>query len=519
MNRVSPPPDEVARVSPHANWWERRSTVVTLALLAMLPLLYPAIPPLVDLFGHMGRYRVELDLAHSPDLQRFWGFHWAAIGNLGADLLMMVLGPFIGLEPATKLIVLLIPPLTVAGFLFVAREVHGEVPPTAYFAIPFVFGHPFMFGFVNYVLSIALAFLAFGLWLRLGRLGRTWLRAALFVPISIAVFFAHTYGWGVLGLLCFSAEAVRQHDRGRPWFMAGIHAAIRASVMALPILITLLWRTEAGGGETYGWFEWPSKLAWVQLTLRDRWQWFDLAGVFIALAVLIAAMAAKGLTFSRNLAFSALVLLASFIIIPRTVFGSAYADMRVIPYVFATFLLAIRFKDQPPRAFGHSLAIAALAFCAVRLGGNTLSLGIAANDQSAKLEALNHVEQGARVLSLNGLRCGRTWALPRNSHLGAMVIVRRDGFSNDQWITVGLNLMDLRFGDAGFFSADPSQIVRPERCPDRLHLTIDQSLRNFPRELFDYVWLIDPPPYDSALVSDLEPIWRGPGSILYRVQR
>ncbi|MEO6432901.1 MAG: hypothetical protein ABIO29_02845 [Sphingomicrobium sp.] len=518
MNRASPPPVEVERISTHAHWWERRSTVIALALVAMVPLIYPQIPPLVDLFGHMGRYRVELDLATSTDLQRYWGFHWAAIGNLGADLLMMVLGPLLGLEPATKLIVLLIPPLTVAGFLFVAREVHGEVPPTAYFAVPFVFGHPFMFGFVNYVLSIALAFLAFGLWLRLGRQGRTWLRAALFVPISIVVFFTHTYGWGVLGLLCVSAEAVRQHDRGRGWFMAGVHAAIRASVMALPIVITLIWRTESGGGESFGWFELPSKWTWVQLTLRDRWFWFDLAGVFIAMAVLIAAALSKGLTFSRNLAFTALVLLASFIVIPRTVFGSAYADMRIIPYVFATALLAIRFKGQPPKAFGQALAIAAIAFCALRLGGNTLSLGIAANDQTAKLAALNHVEMGARVLSLDGLACGRVWSLPRNSHLGAMTIVRRNGFSNDQWITAGLNLMDLKYGSAGFFSVDPSQIVRPEQCPDRIHLTIDQTLRNFPRSEFDYVWLIDPPAYDPALVADLQPIWRGPGSILYRVQ-
>ena len=29
------------------------------------------------------------------------------------------------------------------------------------------------------------------------------------------VFFAHTYGWGLLGLMCFSADAVRLHDRGR----------------------------------------------------------------------------------------------------------------------------------------------------------------------------------------------------------------------------------------------------------------------------------------------------------------
>src|SRR5690606_35841199 len=121
------------------------------------------------------------------------------------------------------------------------------------------FGHPFMFGFANFALSMALALLAFGLWLRLGRLGKTRLRAWLFVPISFIVYFAHTFGWGTLGLLCFSAEAVRQHDRGRSWWLSIIRAAMHASSMALPALLIFLWRSEATGGLTRRWFDWAYK--------------------------------------------------------------------------------------------------------------------------------------------------------------------------------------------------------------------------------------------------------------------
>src|SRR3954454_21292656 len=172
-------------------WWENRLLIAALIVASAVPLLYPPIPPLVDLFGHMGRYRVELDLRHSAYLPLYYGYHWAAIGNLGVDLIVAALGPLIGLEPAVKLTVLAIPPLTVAGFLWVAREVHGRIPPTAWFAVPFVYGHPFLFGFVNFALSMALAFLAFGLWLHLARRGRLRLRAILFVPISLIVFFCH----------------------------------------------------------------------------------------------------------------------------------------------------------------------------------------------------------------------------------------------------------------------------------------------------------------------------------------
>src|SRR4051812_19098235 len=176
----------VAESTEARRWWEAPPFLALVVAATMLPLLYPPIPPLVDLFGHMGRYRVELDLHNSPWLQRYFDFRWGAIGNLGIDLLIVPLAPLLGLEPAVKLIVLLIPPLTAIGFLWVAREVHGRIPPTVFFAIPFIYGYPFLFGFVNFALSVAFAFLAFGLWLRLGRLDRTTLRSWLFVPISVA---------------------------------------------------------------------------------------------------------------------------------------------------------------------------------------------------------------------------------------------------------------------------------------------------------------------------------------------
>ena len=496
-------------------------TIVLVVLLTMVPLVYPPIPPLVDLFGHMGRYRVELDLHQSPWLQQYFNYHWAAIGNLGVDLLVLVLGPIMGLEPAVKLIVLATPPLTAIGFLWVAREVHGRIPPTALFALPFIYGYPFLFGFVNFTLSVAFAFLAFGLWLRLGRLDRTVVREWVFVPISLVVFFTHTYGWGLLGLMCFSAEAVRLHDRGRSWWRAGLEAALRASVMASPLLVMLIWRSETHGGQTSGWFEWKFKWVWIYSALRDRWKWFDIGSLVVPLLVFLYAIAnrifGKTLTLSRNLVFSAMVLAASYVILPRIVFGSAYADMRLVPYLAAVGLLAIRFRGPEMKKTGEVLAVLGMLFFATRTAANTISLARAADDQSAKLEALKFVPEGARVIALTGMTCAEYWPPLRNAHLGAMVIVRKNGFSNDQWLLEGINLLDLKYRAAGYFAADPSQLVRPNRCIDRLHRQIDDSLAALPRSDFDFVWLIDNPPYDHALVSDLTLVWRGPNSELYRL--
>ena len=499
-------------------WWESRLCLALVVLATMLPLIYPPVPPLVDLLGHMGRYRVELDLHHSPWLQQYYDYHWAAIGNLGVDLLVIPLSKLVGLEPAVKLIVLAIPPITAAGFLWVAREVHGRVPPTAFFALPFIYGYPFLFGFVNFALSVALAFVAFGLWLRLGRLEKTTLRSWLFAPISLIVFFCHTYGWGLLGLMCFSADAVRLHDRGRSWFRAGLEAALHTSVMAVPILVMLIWRSETHGGQTVDWFNWKIKWRWIYSALRDQWKWFDIGSLIVAAAVFVYALVSRKLTLSRNLAFSAIVLAACFAILPRIIFGSAYADMRLVPYLMAVALLAIRFRGAPNRTTAQVLAVIGLLFFATRTLANTISLGIAANDQTAKMKAIDLMPRGARVISLVGMTCQEHWPMLRNGHLGAMVIVRREGFANDQWVIEGVNLLNLKYKEAGYFAADPSQLVRPNRCIDRLHMQIDQSLSSLPRNDFDYVWLIDPSPYSPETVGDMKPVWRGPQSILYQTR-
>jgi hypothetical protein len=465
----------------------------------------------------MGRFRVELDGSHSATLQQYYSYHWAPIGNLGVDLLVRWFAPVLGLEAATKLVIVAIPMLTVAGLLWVAREVHGRVPPIAFLAIPFVYGHPFLYGFVNFALAMALAFLAFALWLRLGRLGSTWIRAAFFIPISFVIFFAHAFGWGLLGLMCLSAEAVRQRNSGAGWPQAIFQAAAQTSSMAAPLAIMILWRGNAHGPWAWAWFDWHAKLVWIETALRDRWAWLDVASVAMMLFVIIGAARDNRLGFARELSVPALVLTAVFLLLPTTLFGSAYADMRLVPYIFALALLSVRFTPQSARQ-ASIVAGLALAIVALRLGANTISLAFAADDQREKSGAVAHLPIGVRVVSFAGIECGGGWTLPRNIHLASLATVRRQAFANDQWVIEGAFGLEIKYRRAGDFGVDPSQQVLPNGCSDGVHRTIDHALKGFPRDAFDYVWLIDPPAFDRRLLAGLEPVWEDAGSSLYRIR-
>ena len=506
-------------------WWQTRAFVALIALASTIPLWWPDIPPLVDLPGHLGRYRVQLAIDAHPHLREWYDFNWSLIGNLGIDLLVVPLAPLLGLEGAVKLIVLVIPALTVTGLLWIAREVHGRIPATALFALPLAYSYPFQFGFTNFALSMALALNLFALWLRFARLGRLRLRAIVFVPVSCLLWVCHTFGWGVLGVLAFSAEMIRQHDRLKEganghWLGSWTRAALGCVPLALPMALMIFWRSgDHVTGQTADWFNWQAKMNWIAMILRDRWATFDLASVTLLFGVLVLGVAHRGLEYSRHLALSAAFLAAVFVLLPRIVFGSAYADMRLAPFVLAVAVIAVR--PRPGMSFKGAATFAALglAFWGVRLGGTTASYWLYDQRHDRALAALAHVPERARVLTLVGRRCGDDWAYSRLEHIAAMLLVRRLAYSNDQWSMPGAQQLTVRYAAGRGWNHDPSQMVTDRQCRGEWWRPIRRSLADFPREAFDYVWLLQPPRYDPVLTRGMTPVWRDGTDVLFRIDR
>lgn len=504
----------------HRHWWEQRWFVIAVALIAAIPLLYPQIPPLLDLPGHMGRYRVQLDGDRIAWLNDWYDFRWQLIGNLGIDLLIVPLTPLLGgdLELAVKLIVITIPVLTATGILWIAREVHGRIPATTLFALPLAYSFPLHFGFVNFALSMALALNLFALWLRLARLGELRLRAAIFVPLSCALWVCHTFGWGVLGVLAFSAEMIRQHDRlpqnyatlaerARHWGLAWFRAGLGCVPLAPPMLLMIAWRS--GGhvtGVTGDWFNWRAKMGWATMILRDRWQAWDIASTAVLYFILFRGRRDPRFEFSRNLLLSATFLLAVFLLLPRIVFGSAYADMRLAPFMIAIAVIALRPRKGVSLQDASKIALLGLAFFLVRIAGNTASFYLYAKSYERQLAALDKLPVGARLISFVGEACNNQWYMSRLQHLPALALERKLAYTNDQWSMAGAQLLTVRHRLRGF-AHDPSQLVTHAQCPREWWRPLKRSLVLFPRHTFDYVWIMIPPPYDPALLKGLKPLW------------
>jgi hypothetical protein len=505
------------------HWWQTRTFVMAMVIASILPLVWPTIPPLVDLPGHMGRYRVQLDGGAHPWLADWYNFNWSLIGNLGIDLLIVPLAPIFGLELAVKLIVITIPALIVSGLLWIAREVHSRIPATALFALPLAYSYPFQFGFVNFALSMGIALNLFALWLRLARLDRVGLRAIIFVPLSCALWVCHTFGWGVLGVLAFSAEMIRQHDLRKDrasghWLESWIRAGLGCIPLALPFVLMIAWRSgDHVTGQTADWFRWRWKMNWVTMMLRDRWMAFDIASVTVMFVVLFKGVRDTRVEYSRNLLLSALFLFAVYLILPRIVFGSAYADMRLAPFVFAIALIALRSKPGASMRGAATIAMLGLAFYGARIAATTVSYYLYAQDYARVLPALDRLPVGAKLVTFVGRRCRDDWAYTRLEHIPAIALERRLAYTNDQWSMAGAQLLTARYWPAGGFAHDPSQIVTARYCRGEWWRPMDMAMRRFPRSAFDYVWLLHTPPYDPDLNRGLVPIWRSGNDVLFRI--
>ncbi|WP_285711445.1 hypothetical protein [Erythrobacter oryzae] len=478
------------------SWW----AIALVCLIALAPLLVvEGIAPLTDLYGHLGRHAVQTGLSERPGLQPYFTYEWQLLGNLGGDILVELFYPLFGVEGAVRATVMVTQALGALGLVLVSREVHGRVTPFALAAIPLIYGFPFNYGFINYTLSMALALLAYVLWLRLRRAEREGLAAVWLGVAGVAIWVAHTYGWAFLGLLAGSTMLAEVWAARAPLHRAVIRILAACWPLLLPIVPMVIWRAGSSGAAVSGWAL-GFKYVWLLSPLRTYWRDFDMASLAALVMLLGWAVASRAVKFDRGVGIAALLCLVFFMALPFRVFGSAFADMRLLPYALALALVAIGAGEQSARA-ARALLIAgalALAFFGVRMASTTLAFARLDAQVQAALPALEKMPKGARVAFFSVKPCRTRWALAPLDHLSGAAMARRDAFVNDQWQAPGVNPLKVRYPAAEPFVRDPSHLVVREECKEtRTRLRLSTALARLPRGAFTHIWIVGQ--YDPKL--------------------
>lgn len=487
-----------------------------LCALSLIPLLAVGFPPLVDLYGHLGRYAMQTDLANRPELQPFFSFEWQLVGNLGADLLVELLHGWLGLETAVRVIVMATQLLSAAAVLLVSREVHGRITPFAIAALPLIYGLPFNHGFLNFSLGMTLGMLAFAFWLRLRRRERAMAARVWLAVAGMIVWVCHAYGWAFLGLLCGSttlAEVIERRERPVP---ALKHILGECCALLLPLGPMIIWRAESGGMNLIA--STPMfKLLGLVSPLRTKWMALDVLSFFALVITIYWAVRNTAIRIDKRLGIAALLCFAFFLILPKQVFGSMAADMRLMPYALLAGLLAIPARGLSLKTL-HVLTAAALLFFA---GRTTATAAAYMEDErivNDVLPTLDAMPRGARIAFFSAARCNPSWSLPVLDHVAGVAHARRSVFVNNQWHVPGASPLTVHYAAAGKFAHDPSHLVLADGCDRDFYPYLSEIFAELPYDAFTHVWIVGEVPDAIAVPARLAAVPHQGKGALYAIK-
>lgn len=490
------------------------AALALMALAAFLPFALVSLPSMTDLAGHIGRYHVMMDGGHSPGLARYYAFEWRLVGNLGGDLVVRALAPWLGVERAAWVMAASLAPLTLAGIAAVSRAAHERVTPGAALAGLFVLSNPLMFGFVNYVLGFAVALFAFAAWIALRERGPLSHLAAL-TPLVFATWLAHAMAWGALGLMVGGFELVRLWERRDR--AALIDGGVRLLAFVPPVLLTVLWRSGSEGVLfAYGTAVWKRKIMnWI-VVLRGEAKAIDILTPALAGVAVLATLWTRAQRVDpRIFAGGALLALATFVM-PMTLMGSWGADERLVPAAVILLCLSLRWTGSAGGA--ARVVLLALALFGVRTALIARDWRAADGKYQAALGALDRVPRGARIHALAFATCRPAWRSQAWFHLPSLAIARREALVNTQWYLPGAAMLRVKYPVDPAWGYDPSQQVRTTDCAGRVSLApLHARLARLDETRWDYVWVLG-----TGGARDLwpghAPIYATPDSALFMLR-
>ncbi|WP_375048888.1 MULTISPECIES: hypothetical protein [Bradyrhizobium] len=498
-----------------------------LSIALLVPLFVTAIPPIEDYLNHLARVFV---LAHPEDavLSKIYAPHWTILPNLGMDILGVGLLRFLDPYIAGRVMLALSLLVPVVGVVSFHRAVFGRLTYWPLASGLVAYNAAFFLGFMNFLLSLGVAFAGAAVWISLRKQDRPAVKAVAGLMSATVAFFTHVFGVAFLFLLIGADEAAALYKRwssgtlGLPDVTkAVIPLAVALAPAALLYQLSPFAEVSAAPGH------WSLLLKALRLfspfAVMSVWLTVITAAAFVAGVAIIL----RRLDFAPGFRLMLAVLAAVYVVAPVELKGGSFIDLRAA--IMAALLLFAGAQPRISRRPAMTLGAAVAGLIVVRLAFISATWIETRRDIADMREAMAVIEPGARVLAVTGSIEDRFWRPARwvlpgfyrlfNS-MPALLLIERRAFwpflfadPTQQPITVlppfdriSRPLKD--FPDWNKLANEPysADVMRHERYLDGW------------RQSFDYVLVIDAHP-EARSILNLSPIYSGEFAKLYQVNR
>ncbi|BAC47737.1 blr2472 [Bradyrhizobium diazoefficiens USDA 110] len=364
-----------------------------LAIASLLPTLLTPIPAMVDYLNHLARMYL-LSQMGTANANPYYQAAWAFYPNLAMDLVVPPMARLIGAENATRLFLLFGQLLIIGGALALEWVVKRRVHLAGFAALLFLYCLPFTWGFVNFECALGIALWGIAAYLFAAE-QPTPVRFAVNTAFVVVLFAAHFFSLGIYGATLGFYELWRAFDRKLPYR----DAALRLVTLAIPaVALLVVMRLTAGsvGSEGTFWY-FDYKLLWPFFIMNGYSMAVSGASALVLMAALYVAARCGMLKLQPAGIWVATGFALLYLAIPPRLFGTAFADIRVLPAA-ALILPAFCSLSLPSRRW----TMAALAI----VGGITLAnLAVVLvvwlsyrGDYSAFIRSFQKIDRGSKIL-------------------------------------------------------------------------------------------------------------------------
>ena len=511
---------------PQPLWW---LAALALAAALAIPFFLVDVPPVLDYPNHLARYFV---LAHPDDevLSRLYQPRWGVMPNLGMDLLGALLLKVTSVHVGGRLLLALSAFAPVIGVIIYNRVAFGRWLFWPLAAGLVAFNGVFHLGFMNFLLSLGLAFIAGAGWMALRRRGHHWRASAFGATAAALLFFCHLFGVLLFALLIGTQEIAYLLKARRAGALMATEALRSIAVLVVagaPALLLYLASPLASGVAA------PAAIAgvfyklWALLTAFMTTS-IDLTLWSAVIVLALIAMAWRRIALAPGFSIAFGILMLAYVVAPSEIKGGTFVDVRL-----GLMIALLLFAGIEPRLPARLGIVAAVLFAAL-IGARTVYISttwIGHRQAVAELRsAIATIAPGAKVMMARGrpvgdVEAGRPeWILPGisrlDTQLSALMVVERRAFWPLLFADPAQQPLRVMPAFAPLTQSPGGPVIwaRLSQPFAEAELQAAPYLRDW-RNRFDHVLLIDPPTPLTPPPAGLTLQRATPYAVLYGVER
>ena len=433
-----------------------------LVALTLSPLLWIAVPPLVDYPNHLARMWILAQNGGLPELASNYAVDWRVLPDLAMDLIVPPLAQLMPLEVAGRIFIALTMLSLVAGTMTLFRALNDRLSFWPLGALLFVYNAALFWGFLNCLFGTGMFLLAFSGWIASRRWGAA-PRVALFAVVACMLFLLHLFAF-CLYALAVGAYELGQSLSARKLSLARFLSMSAASLQFIPGGVLWIASLPKSGPSYIEYGTLSAKVYAVQapFTFGPEAIAFDKLVLIFSLAFAGIAIVTRAIKLAPDMRLPVAAMVLAAAAMPTWMNGSWLADIRLpvaLPFVL---IASTRLDPSRLRTIGWFAAIA-VVLLAVRVWAVTEDWRDSDRRFSEFRTASRVITPGARLLIVDDTpKGGRAFdGVPAAvaerwdetfTHMPALAVIDRSAFI--PYLFTGWTSVAATARNAGLFKTE-----------------------------------------------------------------